>query len=184
VQRQYHGGALRISEFAHVANISILSGDDVVSALAQVVSAHEFPYKGQRAFLLLAEMTSRGSLARGQYTRRCVELAREHGDVVIGFVATTALGSGSERQEREAESKAEAEGGGQEDFLVFSTGINQSSKGDALGQQYQTPTKAVEGGTDFIIVGRGIYAADDPVAAAKSYQREGWEAYLKRVGEL
>jgi hypothetical protein len=33
-----------------------------------------------------------------------------------------------------------------------------SSKGDKLGQQYQTPQSAVGRGADFIISGRGIYA--------------------------
>lgn len=66
--------------------------------------------------------------------------------------------------------------------MVFTTGVNLSSSGDKLGQQYQTPGSAVQKGADFIIAGRGIYAADDPVAAAKRYQEEGWKAYLDRVG--
>lgn len=69
-----------------------------------------------------------------------------------------------------------------EDFVIFTTGVNRSSKGDKLGQQYQTPTSAIERGADFIIAGRGIYAAEDPVESVKLYQTEGWEAYLKRVG--
>jgi orotidine-5'-phosphate decarboxylase len=70
----------------------------------------------------------------------------------------------------------------EEDFVVFTTGINLSSSEDALGQQYQTPESAVKRGADFIIAGRGIYAADDLVAAVKRYREEGWRAYLNRVG--
>lgn len=69
-----------------------------------------------------------------------------------------------------------------EDFIIFTTGINRATKGDKLGQQYKTPDQAVREGSDFIIAGRGIYAAVDPVAAAISYRDEGWKAYLKRVG--
>ena len=69
-----------------------------------------------------------------------------------------------------------------EDFVLFTTGVNLASKGDALGQQYQTPESAIGGGADFIISGRGIYAAPDPVDAARRYQKAGWDAYLKRVG--
>ena len=69
-----------------------------------------------------------------------------------------------------------------EDFVVFTTGVNLSSKGDKLGQQYQTPQSAIGRGADFIIAGRGIYAAPDPVEAVKAYQQQGWEAYLARVG--
>lgn len=74
-------------------------------------------------------------------------------------------------------------GGPNHDFIVFTTGINISSKGDALGQQYQSPTSAMEGGSDFLISGRGIYAAPDPVAAVKEYRELGWKAYLARIEE-
>lgn len=123
--------------------------------------------------LILAEMTSKGSLATGKYTERSVEYARKYRDFVMGFVATRELGG-----VLPIPSEATAD----EDFVVFTTGVNLLSKGDALGQQYQTPQSAVAGGADFIIAGRGIYAATDPVAAVQQYQREGWDAYLGRIG--
>lgn len=61
VQKQYHGGALRLSEWADIVNLSILGGDGIFEALDQTVTAADFPYKGERAFLLLAEMTTKGS---------------------------------------------------------------------------------------------------------------------------
>lgn len=173
VQKQYHGGALRISEFADIVNMSVLGGDGIAEALSQVVCASDFPYPDERAFILLAEMTSKGSLATDSYTTKCVELARVHHKCIIGFVATRSL-------ESVPVASTPSEG---EDFLVFTTGVNQKSKGDKLGQQYQTPTDAIEGGADFIIAGRGIYAANDPVQSAQAYRKEGWEAYLKRVGK-
>jgi orotidine-5'-phosphate decarboxylase len=170
-QRQYHDGALRISEFAHIVNISILSGGDVVKALSQVIHAPDFPYPNERALILLAEMTSRGSLATGDYTRTCVDVARANRESVIGFVATRSLHTITQTVET----------GEHEDFIIFTTGISQTKKSDGLGQQYQTPTEAIQGGSDFVIAGRGIYASQDPEETAKSYQREGWEAYLKRL---
>lgn len=67
--------------------------------------------------------------------------------------------------------------------MVFTTGVNLASKGEKLGQQYQTPVSAMECGADFIITGRGIYTSTDPVEAAKSYQTEGWAPYMKRTQE-
>ncbi|KAH6973826.1 orotidine 5'-phosphate decarboxylase [Ilyonectria sp. MPI-CAGE-AT-0026] len=171
-QKQYHGGALRISEWADIVNLSILGGEGVVQALAQTISSDSFPYPHQRAVLVLAEMTTSGSLATGRYTELCVEAARKNSGAVMGFVATRSLG---------------AEGRGQgcktnEDFVVFTTGVNRNQKGDNLGQRYQSPATAIKGGSDFIIAGRSIYASDDPVATAKLYQQEGWEAYQERVG--
>jgi len=57
-----------------------------------------------------------------------------------------------------------------EDFIVFTTGVNRSTNGDKLGQQFQTPEFSVKRGADFIIAGRGIYATDDPAKTAKLYQ--------------
>ncbi|KAK0640744.1 orotidine 5-phosphate decarboxylase pyrG-penicillium chrysogenum [Cercophora newfieldiana] len=166
VQKQYHGGPLRISEWADIVNFSILGGDGIAEALNQTVTAPEFPFPNQRAFLVLAEMTSEGSLATGSYTKSCVEVARKYPRSVIGFVATRALGEGTV---------------GGEDFVVFATAINMESKGDDLGQQHRTPQVAVERGADFIIAGRGLYGSEDPVEAAKLYRAEGWSAYLRRI---
>ncbi|CAI7640238.1 unnamed protein product [Penicillium glandicola] len=172
VQKQYHNGTLRISEWAHIINCSVLPGEGIVEALAQTAQATDFPYGSERGLLILAEMTSKGSLATGAYTSASVDIARKYPSFVLGFVSTRSLG--------EVESTETAAQG--EDFVVFTTGVNLSSKGDKLGQQYQTPQSAIGRGADFIISGRGIYAAADPVEAAKQYQQQGWEAYLARVG--
>jgi orotidine-5'-phosphate decarboxylase len=171
VKKQYHGGALRISEWAHLVNASVLAGEDIVEALGQTANAPGFGYKDDRGLLILAEMTTKGSLAVGDYTKQSVEIAKRHKDFVIGFVATRSLSA------IETISPPSSD----EDFLIFTTGVNRASKGDKLGQQYQTPSSAVKNGSDFIIAGRGIYESDDPVKIAKLYQEEGWQAYLSRV---
>ncbi|KAF3918620.1 hypothetical protein AA313_de0203735 [Arthrobotrys entomopaga] len=173
VQKQYHGGALQISSWAHIVNCTMLPGEGIVQALAQTAEREDFPYKDERALLILATMTSKGSLATGEYTKLSVECARRYSHFVIGFVASRTLGD------------IETEVGPleNEDFVLFTTGVNMASKGDKLGQQYQTPKSAVETGADFIIAGRGIYAVPDPVETAKRYREEGWNAYLSRIGQ-
>jgi orotidine-5'-phosphate decarboxylase len=166
VQKQYRGGALRIHDWAHIVNASVLAGEGIIQALDQTIRDAAVPDRG---LLILAEMTSKGSLAVGEYTRASVEIARKYPQSVMGFVSTTEL------------SRYSPSASPNEDLVVFTTGVNLSSKGDALGQQYQTPTTAMEGGSDFLIAGRGIYAAADPVAAVKEYQKAGWEAYKRRI---
>ncbi|KKY22985.1 putative orotidine 5phosphate decarboxylase [Phaeomoniella chlamydospora] len=173
VQKQYHGGALKISEWAHIINAAILAGSGIIEALGQTIEKGDFGGPDERAILILAEMTSKGSLAVGEYTRVSVELAQKHPRVVMGFVATKELSS-VETGLKSAEN---------EDFIIFTTGVNVASKGDALGQQYQTPESAIAGGADFIIAGRGIYASPDPIAAVKTYQEKGWSAYLARISK-
>lgn len=166
VQMQYRGGVLRIHDWAHIVNCAVLPGPGIVQALEQSIQQGG---KDDRGLLILAEMTSKGSLAVGSYTQASVEIARQYPNTVLGWVATHEL-SGS------AQTTVEGE-----DFVVFTTGINIATSNDKLGQQYQTPATAMSGGSDFLIAGRGIYAAKDPVEAVKQYQSAGWEAYLQRT---
>lgn len=166
VQKQYKGGVLKIYDWAHIVNCTVLPGPGVVQALEQTIQSGGI---ADRGVLILAEMTSKGSLATGFYTKSSVEIARQHPKTVIGWVANKELS-------QFADSAVD-----DEDFVVFTTGVNISSKGDALGQQYQTPASAIAGGSDFVIAGRGIYAAPDPIVAVKEYQQAGWDAYLARV---
>lgn len=166
VQKQYSGGALRIHEWAHIVNAAVLPGPGVIQALEETIAKAGVQ---DRALLILAEMTSKGSLAIGDYTRASVDIARQYPGSVMGFVSTKGLGNLSPAATDD------------EDFVVFTTGVNMASKGDALGQQYQTPTTAMAGGSDFLIAGRGIYADQDPVTAAQQYRQAGWAAYLSRL---
>jgi orotidine-5'-phosphate decarboxylase len=168
VQKQYRGGALRIYDWAHIINASVLAGEGIIDALAQTI---EKGGERDRGILILAEMTSKGSLAVGEYTKASVEIAKKHKDHVLGFVATRDLSA-------DAETEDAAPG---EDFVIFTTGISISSTGDALGQQYQSPTSAMERGADFLIVGRGIYSGPDPITSARAYREAGWAAYLSRL---
>lgn len=127
-----------------------------------------------RGLLLLAEMSSEGNFLTGAYTEKCVELAREHKDFVMGFIAQRSLNSRPE-----------------DNFITMTPGVSlpppgqegaAKMAGDALGQQYKTPSQAVyEDGCDVIIVGRGIYAAQDWGAEAERYRVEGWKAYEQRI---
>ncbi|RUP50650.1 orotidine-5'-phosphate decarboxylase [Jimgerdemannia flammicorona] len=161
VKLQYGFGIYRIASWADITNCHSVPGEGIISGLKEI----GLPLN--RGLLLLAEMSSAGSLATGAYTAATVAMARRHQDFVIGFIAMRRM-------------DAEDEGG---DFIVMTPGVSLDVAGDGLGQQYRTPREVVvESGGDVVIVGRGIYGKGKNVEEqAKRYRDAGWEAYLERV---
>lgn len=153
VKMQYAQGIHHIVDWADITNAHTVPGPGIIQGLREV----GLP-KG-RGLLLLAEMTPEGTLAKGDYTRESIRMAEENPDFVIGFITTKKLTDDPK-------------------FINFTPGVKFGGGGDALKQKYDTPEKAVKGGSDVLIVGRGIYQADDPQAEAKKYKEEAWKAYL------
>lgn len=152
VANQYQKGIFHISEWADIVNAHAIPGPGIIEGLKKV----GLP-KG-RGLLLLAEMSSNGTLAKGAYTEQTVRMALEHDDFTIGFIAMRKLVDDPR-------------------FIHMTPGVQISNTKDALGQQYQTPQAAIKRGSDIIIVGRGIYEAADPKEAALLYKEAGWQAY-------
>ena len=139
------------------------SGDDSDSEETQLNDFGPPPYF--RALLLLAQMSSAGNLFTPEYTSQCLQHARQHKEFVMGFIAQRALNTDLD-----------------DNFITMTPGVQLAAGGDSMGQQYNTPRKViVEGGTDVIIVGRGILAAGDRKRAAAEYRRQGWLAFEERV---
>lgn len=143
VHYQYGGGIYRIAEWADIVNAHTVSGPGIIDGLRTV--------NPQLALLLLAQMSSQGSLATGDYVTASLAMAREHADVVIGLVA----------QERLLQEPS---------WVVMTPGIKLSSEGDGLGQHYKSPQTAIAAGSDVLIVGRGIIDAQDRYEVITRYK--------------
>ena len=157
VKHQYSDGIYHISDWADIVNAHIIPGPSVIQGLKQIGLTKN------RGLLLIAQMSSKNSLANPEYVKQAINFAQQHNDFVIGFIA----------QESITDYPC---------FIHMTPGIKLHKGTDSLGQQYNTPELAIEkSGTDCIIVGRGIYQDPDPHNAAQRYRKAGWDAYLKRI---
>ncbi|KAG7872689.1 hypothetical protein KL938_005267 [Ogataea parapolymorpha] len=162
VKLQYKGGIYRTSKWADITNAHGVTGAGIVEGLKQ---AAEESTDEPRGLLMLAELSSKGSLAYGEYTQKTVEIAKSDKEFVIGFIAQRDMGGREEGF----------------DWLIMTPGVGLDDKGDSLGQQYRTVDEVIQTGTDVIIVGRGLFGKGrDPEVEGKRYRIAGWEAYKRR----
>ncbi|MDO5509224.1 MAG: orotidine-5'-phosphate decarboxylase [Weeksellaceae bacterium] len=158
-------------KFADIGNTQELQFKKGVYRFAEwvdMVTAH--PIAGEKSFdvfentgvAAIIEMSSKGTLTDNNYIAQALNVADRCANI-FSVVA----------QRRVPES-----------LLLLTPGVNMDSTGDSKGQQYNTPEKVFnEYHTDFIIVGRGIYQANDAAEAAEKYCKAGWEAYLRSLGK-
>ncbi|KAA8497869.1 Uridine 5'-monophosphate synthase [Porphyridium purpureum] len=164
VIKQGAAGVHKITEWADIINAHPVPGPNIVQGLRQAADK----YGREIGLLLLAEMSSKGNFpsALDGYAKLTYEIAEKEPDFVFGFIAMGSISSPADREK----------------YIVMTPGVQMREGGDQFGQQYVTPQKVIaENGSDVIIVGRGIYRADDPLEAARAYRDEGWKAYLSRL---
>ncbi len=189
MQKQYTSGPFKIANWAHLATCHIFPGPAIIRALEEAsrdleksptnkktaAIPNSKPRVEQRGILLLAQMSSEGSLVTDQCTSTCIDLARRHPDFVTGLIGQSNLR------------------GPEDNFLIMTPGVqlppdgqddSDCAAGDGLGQQYRTPRRVVlDEGADIIIVGRGILSAQDMVQQAERYRRSAWSAYQERISQ-
>lgn len=157
VMHQYQDGIYHIADWSDIVNAHTVPGPGIIDGLKEV------GLRKGRGLLLLAEMSSKDNLATGEYTAKTIEMAKANKDFVIGFISQKSLCEEPE-------------------FIYMTPGVKMSQGGDDMGQQYNTPEKVIKDkNSDIIIVGRGIYEADNPVEEAKKYREAGWQAYLNKL---
>ncbi len=154
---QYEGGIYQISNWADLVTVHAIPGPGIVEGL------RETGLQLGRGALLLAEMSSQGSLATGAYTEAAVQMAKEYSDFVIGFISQHRITN-------------------EPYFIHMTPGVSLTEGSGVFRQQYRTPEDAIyRDGCDLIIVGSSIIKATDSKFVAHDHQQAGWDAYKKRL---
>lgn len=149
VNYQFTKGIYRIADWADIINAHPIPGPGIIEGL-----------KGSN-LLLLAEMSSRGTLAKGAYTRKAVEMGEAHPDTVMGYICLRKLSD-------------------QPGMIHFTPGVKLKPGKDALGQRYRTVDEVlIKNESDVIIVGRDITHAANPKEQTALYREKGWKAYAQ-----
>ena len=169
VKLQYEKGIYEIVKWADFVNAHIVPGSGIIEGLKAVADEQGKP----RGLILLAQMSSKGNLATDEYTKKAIALAEQYSDFVVGFI-----GNGGQVNElKKLTTNLNPQ------FIIFTPGVKLDGGGDALKQQYTTPADVINAGSDVIIVGRGIYGADDPLDSAKKHRQAAWQAYQEKISK-
>jgi orotidine 5'-phosphate decarboxylase subfamily 1 len=153
VTLQYAGGLYKIADWADLVNAHIVPGPGIIDGLKTVGQPKE------QGLLLLAEMSSAGTLAKGAYSRKAVELAEQYPDYVMGFISLRKLSPNPA-------------------FIHMTPGVKLHPGQDALGQRYRTIDQVIaKNQSDIVIVGRDITHAENPLGQALLYRERAWNAY-------
>ncbi len=154
VSKQLSGGIYRIAEWADLINAHIVPGPGIIDGLKEGANG--------QGLLLLAEMSSSGTMAHGDYTAQAKEMGEARSDFVCGFISLRKLSN-------------------QPGLIHFTPGIKLEKGIDSLGQQYRSLDDILKKNqSDIVIVGRDIMTATDPVAKAALYREKAWGTYLSK----
>jgi uridine monophosphate synthetase len=104
--------------------------------------------------LLISQLSADGNLITEDYTKKVIEMAEKNN--VFGFIAQRKISTHK--------------------FLYFSPGVNIDKSHDDYGQTWNNPIALANTGTQFFIVGRGIYNAFNPIEKVQEYKSLCWDA--------
>lgn len=150
VKRQYSDGLYKIARWADIITAHAITGEPMLETLESA--------NPNCAILLIAQMSSKGSLLDNQYAQNVYALACKHRQSVIGFIA-----QGCIQNDRS--------------WFYFAPGINQSSTSDGNGQQYRDIQTVLSAGINVVVIGRAICQASDPVQSVIAYKELAWQTY-------
>ena len=153
---QLTNGVFNMSKWADLITVHTLPGPGILQSIEDVCLQNNI------GVLLLLEMSSSGNLLSPQYQSASIDFIAKYHHIIAGVIA----------QKHNAKKYY---------CLKFTPGVSLNHTKDNLGQNYNTPQKAIlENGSDIIIVGRDIVKSNNSQLAAQHYQKMCWDLYQQR----
>lgn len=154
VSLQYEKGIYNIAAWADLINAHIVPGPGIIEGLKKI----GLPLG--RGLILIAQMSSCGTCAKGVFAKQAVQLGESHSDFVLGFIALRKLSA-------------------HPGMIHLTPGVKLQAGRDALGQRYRTIEEIlVKNQSDIIIVGREITQASDPLEMARAVRKRAWDSRI------
>jgi uridine monophosphate synthetase len=136
-------GVYEIAKWADFVTIQMIAGELSLKAI------EDLNIENKPALLPIVEMSSKGALTDEHYIEQCKTFIHKYSAVVGAVCQKTAL---------------------ENDLLKFTPGISLNNKEDNKGQQFNTPTYAINNlKAHFLIIGRDIYQSTDPLSVVENY---------------
>ena len=140
---QLSKGVYNIASWADLVTIHLIAGEASLKAI------QDWNTDQKPGLIPIIEMSSQGALTDKHYMDNCKKFLYKYQDVV-----------GAVCQSFEVDAP----------LLKFTPGVNLAVKGDDKGQQYNTPEFVIENlHSDFLIIGRGLYASEHPEKEVEHY---------------
>ncbi len=154
VSLQYEKGLYQIAAWADLINAHIVPGPGIIDGLKKIGRPLG------RGLILIAEMSSSGTFAKGAFSQQAIRLGESHSDFVLGFIALRKLSA-------------------HPGMIHLTPGVKLQVGRDALGQRYRTIEEVLgKNRSDIIIVGREITHASDPLGVAREVRQRAWNYHL------
>lgn len=152
-QQQFTQGLHKISSWCHLITMHSLLGEGPILEFQNCAANHN------QGILLIAHLSNQNNLIDSNYEQNTLALAKKYPEQVIGFICQNQISEDS--------------------FLHFTPGVNRHMTQDSNDQRYVSPEKAIQKGTDIIIVGRGITQNQDIKLECQIYKNICWDLYIK-----
>ena len=156
-KNQYEGGIYQVESWSNLINFHLISGDSNVKVYQNLER------KEKQGGLLVAQMSNHNNFITPEYTQKVVKVAQDN-DSICGFISQEKIAG--------------------DNFLYLTPGIklDVNKNKDHLDQRYKSISEVIiNGGTDIIIVGRGITESSNILLETLKYKDLGWSCYLESL---